>query len=884
MQEKQVSITKTTCPYCGVGCGLEVTVELEQVMIKGDPEHPANFGRLCSKGSALAETLDLDGRLLHASIEGNNVSNEVALEYVATKFSDIIKQYGRESIAFYVSGQLLTEDYYVANKLMKGYIGTANIDTNSRLCMSSSVAGHKRAFGSDTVPCNYEDLEKSKVIVLAGSNAAWCHPVLYQRIAQARKYNPDLVIVVIDPRKTATADIADIFIPINPGTDVILFNGLLTYLHQQDELNQLYISQFTENFEEALQAASECSPSIEYVSSACGVDEKLIEQFYRLYARTERVITVYSQGINQSSAGTDKVNSIINCHLATGRIGRPGMGPFSFTGQPNAMGGREVGGLSNQLVAHMEIDNPHHREIVQEFWKSPLIPQQPGLKAVDMFNAVETGEIKAVWIMATNPADSLPDAERMQNILEQCEFVVVSDCISKTDTTRYANVLLPALAWGEKDGTITNSERRISRQRAFLDVPGNAKPDWWWICNIARKMGYQDFQYSTVTEIFREYASLTGYRNENNRDLDISFFSRISDEDYRDFLPVQWPASQANPRGTSRMFTDGRFFTSSGKAQFIPIQYRSPTSHTSPEYPYVLNTGRIRDQWHTMTRTGKSCRLSQHISEPYVELHPMDAKQISVVENDLVEISSIKSNIVVKVRIQESVKPGQVFVPMHWNNQFASNARVCKLINPSVDPISGQPESKYTPVKIHAYKPGWQGFLLSRRDISLPGLPYWSKSRKNGFWSYELTGDTVPENWSQYARDFLCREHDNVEWIEFSDKGQNKYRGARLENGRLESCIFIESRKSLSQREYLYTFFGREELNSQERMSLLSGSSPMPMEDPGRIVCACFNIGINTIKKAISESSLKSIEEIGKAIKAGTNCGSCIPELEKLLI
>ncbi|WP_338016773.1 molybdopterin-dependent oxidoreductase [Oleomonas cavernae] len=465
---------RTTCPYCGVGCGVLATPQADgSVAIKGDPDHPANFGRLCSKGSALGETLSLDDRLLMPVVEGERATWSQALGLVARRFQETIAEHGPDSVAFYVSGQLLTEDYYVANKLMKGFIGSANIDTNSRLCMASSVAGHKRAFGTDTVPGCYEDLEEADLVVLVGSNLAWCHPVLFQRLAAAKAAR-GIQVVTIDPRRTATSELADLHLGLEPGSDVALFNGLLDHLVQAGLADQTFIAEHTTGIVETLAVAE--STGIKGAQAATGLTPEQLTRFYRLFARHEKVVTVYSQGVNQSSAGTDKVNAIINCHLLTGRIGRPGMGPFSVTGQPNAMGGREVGGLANQLAAHLELGVPEHRALVQAFWASPTIADKPGLKAVDLFEAVHDGRVKALWIMATNPVDSLPQADRVAEALRRCPFVVVSDVIGKTDTTAYGHVLLPATAWGEKDGTVTNSERRISRQRPFLDPPAKPGP------------------------------------------------------------------------------------------------------------------------------------------------------------------------------------------------------------------------------------------------------------------------------------------------------------------------------------------------------------------------------------------------------------------------
>ncbi|HKU06527.1 MAG TPA: molybdopterin-dependent oxidoreductase, partial [Bradyrhizobium sp.] len=617
---------KTSCPYCGVGCGVIAHVDKRGgVRVTGDPTHPANFGRLCSKGFALADTVGLEGRLLAPFVDGQETSWDAALDLVAGGFARAIREHGPDSVAFYVSGQLLTEDYYVVNKLAKGFVGTANIDTNSRLCMASSVAGHKRAFGSDTVPGCYEDLELADLLVLVGSNAAWCHPVLYQRMIAAKERNPDCRIVVIDPRRTATCEGADLHLPLRPGSDAVLFNGLLAALKRADAIDGAFVRAFTTGLDATLAAAGD--QTVAETADICGLTEGAVQRFFDWFIKTERTVTLYSQGINQSSSGVDKVNAIINCHLFTGRIGRSGMGPFSLTGQPNAMGGREVGGLANQLAAHMEIDNPLHRDLVQRFWKSPVVADKTGLKAVDMFDAVADGRIKAIWIMSTNPLVSMPDADRVRAALDACELVVVSDALRYTETTRHARVLLPALTWGEKDGTVTNSERRISRQRPFLPAPGSARADWKIICDVARRMGFAGFDYASVAEIFREHARLSGFENGGTRDFDISALETIQDRAYEALAPVQWPITHEDPTGVPRLFEAGGFFTPDRKARFVPVAPRPPQNATSRDYPLALNTGRIRDHWHTMTRTAKSPRLMQHTFEPSAEFHPEDARR-----------------------------------------------------------------------------------------------------------------------------------------------------------------------------------------------------------------------------------------------------------------
>lgn len=881
---------RTTCPYCGVGCGVSVHYDAQTctAMVRGTPDHPANLGRLCSKGAALGETLSLAGRALHPVMQGKAASWNQALDAVAEKFAQVVEQHGPDAVAFYVSGQLLTEDYYVANKLMKGFIGSANIDTNSRLCMSSAVAGQKRAFGSDSVPCSYEDLERTNLIVITGSNTAWCHPVIYQRIKKAKADNPALQIVVIDPRRTATCEIADLHLALRSGSDALLFNGLLAYLYQHGEVNRPFVDYCTEGLEPALAAAQATAGTLAQVAAGCDVTEQQLATFYELFARKEKVVTLYSQGVNQTSSGTDKVNSIINCHLLSGRMGRPGMGPFSITGQPNAMGGREVGGLANQLAAHMELGNAQHRQTVQSFWQSPVMADRPGYRAVELFDAILDGKVKAVWIMATNPAVSLPDSNRVRQALAQCEFVVVSDCISNTDTTAFAHVLLPAATWGERDGTVTNSERRISRQRAFREAPGETRPDWWIVCEVAKRMArhldWPDaFNYASARDIFNEYAALTGYNNHGTRDLDLSGLADMDESAYQTLAPVQWPVNAARASGTPRMFEDGIFFTPSGKAQFVPITPRPPAHATSELFPLILNTGRLRDQWHTMTRTGRSPRLTAHEPEPFLQIHQRDAAYYAISDGELVNVGSQWGAAVVRARVSEDVKPGMVFMPIHWSNQFASSARADALVNPDRDPYSGQPEFKHTPVNISACRKAWYGFLLSRRRFQMSLKGYWSVSLGDGLWRYELAGDELPQDWATHARELLCSREDNVAWTEYFDRGSRRYRAGRMVGDRLESCIFIGPDHQLPNRDWLMKLFARERLSEQDKAFLLSGRPGEKGEDAGPAVCACFGVGRNTLLKLIHSGEVSTVAEIGKRLNAGTNCGSCIPELQALL-
>jgi assimilatory nitrate reductase catalytic subunit len=887
---------RTTCPYCGVGCGVVVSSEKllagypvkdDGIKLSGDQQHPANFGRLCSKGAALAETLDNEGRLLYPIVDGQRASWDAALDRVANGFKKIIDEHGSDAVAFYVSGQILTEDYYVANKLMKGYIGSANIDTNSRLCMATAVAAHKRAFGADAVPVCYEDMEAADLVVIAGSNYAWAHPVLYQRLAAAKKARPEMQVVVIDPRRTATCDIADLHLAIAPGADAFLFNGLLHHLRREDALDLAYVEAHVEGFAAAFEAARAVS-SIPKVAQVCGVDEAQISEFFRMFTRTARTVTIFSQGINQSSSGVDKANAIINVHLATGRIGRPGMGPFSVTGQPNAMGGREVGGLANQLAAHLDFSDPANVDLVARFWNAKNIAHAPGLKAVEMFQAIASGKIKAVWIMGTNPAVSLPDADKVRAALMACELVVVSDCVEHTDTTACADILLPAEGWGEKDGTVTNSERRISRQRAFLPAAGEAKPDWWIITQVAQRMGFAEaFPYTQPAQIFREHARLSGFENPLGaekgikRAFDISALAEIDDAQYDELQPVQWPVNSQAPQGTQRMFTDGKFYTPSGKARMIAVAPQLPAVATDAEYPLVLNTGRIRDQWHTMTRTGKVPRLNAHACEPYVQMHARDAQHHQLQDGGLARLSSRHGKMLARVQVSDEQRIGSVFVPMHWNDAYAKSARVDALVAPITDPISGQPESKHAPVRVEPYRPAWQGFVLSRNRLALPEANYCACTQGAGHWRHEIAGEALPEDWRNWVQE---AKGSSGNWIEYRDAAMGRYRAACVQDGRLEAVFFIAPDQRLPEREWLASLFSQAVIDPADLAGLLTARPPKgAAANTGHTVCACFSVGEKTILHAIQEQGLDSVEAVGACLKAGTGCGSCVPEIRRLV-
>jgi len=886
----------TTCPYCGVGCGVRATVRADgQVEIAGDADHASNFGRLCVKGSALGETIDLNGRLQHPQVrdaEGSlhRVSWDEALDRVAHGFAEVIAKHGPDAVALYVSGQILTEDYYVANKLMKGFIGSANIDTNSRLCMSSAVAGHKRAFGEDLVPCSYEDLEQADLVVLVGSNTAWCHPILFQRLTRAKEARPEMKIVAIDPRRTATCELADLHLPLRAGSDVLLFNGLMSYLARHGHVDAAFVRAHTAGLDEALAVADADGADIAAVARACKLDPQDVQAFYDLFAATTKTVTAFSMGVNQSSAGTDKVNSIINCHLLTGRIGRPGMGPFSLTGQPNAMGGREVGGLANMLAAHMELANPVHRDIVQDFWQSPAMADKPGLKAVDLFDAIEQGKVKAVWVIGTNPVVSLPDAEQARRALARCELVVTSDIVTRTDTNDAAHILLPALGWGEKDGTVTNSERRISRQRAFLPAPGEARADWDILCDVARRMGFAGFDYAGQHEIFDEHARLSGWRNGTDRDgqaprmFDIGGLAGMARADYDAMRPVQWPLPASASADTQRLFEDGRYAFADGRARFIATAARAPANATDDEFPLILNTGRVRDQWHTMTRTGKAARLSDHLPEPFVDMHPQDALLCGVGEGKLARVTSRWGAMVGRVRFGGGIPRGSVFVPIHWNDQFSSDARVGAVVNPAVDPVSGEPEFKHTPVRVDEFRVSWHGFVLSRKALPASALTWWTRIQGKQFQRYEFAGREVIGDRAAWARELLGAQDPEADWLEFEDRAAGVYHAGYVVDDRLEACVYVSTRTNLPSRTWLSQLFAQERLEDGDRIGLLLGQPLEKTADAGPTVCSCFGVGRNTICDAVRQHDLKTPAEITACVKAGGNCGSCVPELRKLLV
>lgn len=865
---------KTTCPYCGVGCGVIVTTHPDgTINTTGDPDHPANFGRLCSKGSALFETVGLEGRLLEPRIEGVPSTWEQAIGRIAGDFKRIIATHGPQAVAFYLSGQLLSEDYYAANKLAKGFIGTPHVDTNSRLCMASSVAGHRRAFGADIVPQSYEDLDCADLIVLVGSNAAWCHPILYQRM-QANRARRGAKLVNIDVRRTATSEGADLELTIKPGSDTLLWAGLLVWLADRELIDVGFIASHVSGASDAIGNARVIAPGIEAVAAATGLTPDKVSTFYELFGQTARTLTCYSQGVNQSAQGTDKVAAILNVHLATGRIGRPGSGPLSLTGQPNAMGGREVGGLANMLAAHMNF-SAQERERVAGFWSAPNLVTGEGLKAVQMFDAIRDGRIKALWVMHTNPLATLPNADRVREAMAGLELLVVSEAMMAPAQVSMAHVALPASAWGEKDGTVTNSERRISRQRPFRQSPGLARPDWQHIVDVAKAMGYLGFDWSGPAEVFAEHAALSSLDNNGSRPFDLSGLNRLDQGGYDGLEPVQWPVNADHPNGRARLFADGRFATADGRAKMQTVAAPVLAHPVSESYPLRLDTGRVRDQWHTMTRTGLSARLGGHKPEAFVEVSRQDCERYAIADGGLARITSAWGSVILRAVRSDDLPEGLIFAPFHWSEANQSDARVGAVVHPYTDPISGQPEMKATPVRIAPVVVALEGLYISRHDTAPEGVSYWSRRTISGGFAFAVTIETSSRSLETIIDDLIGSAGPR-----FVDGARNEARAASIKDGRLDRVLFLSPKRVSNA--YVESLLAIEALSASERRALLAGRASDAV-DTGPIVCACFAVGLITIQNAIVSQDLSSADEIGRALKAGTNCGSCVPELKKLL-
>ncbi|MEK6242991.1 MAG: nitrite reductase small subunit NirD [Pseudomonadota bacterium] len=821
---KQVA---TTCCYCGVGCGVIVSAQGNEIVaVKGDKAHPANFGRLCTKGAALHLGTGTGARLLHPEVNGERRSWDEALDHAADRFRQIIAAHGADAVAFYISGQLLTEDYYVFNKLAKGLVGTNNVDTNSRLCMSSAVAGYKQSLGADAPPCAYEDIDAADLILIAGSNTAFAHPIVYRRIEDARARNPGLKIVVIDPRATVTARAADLHLALKPGTDVALFNAMLHVLRREGFFKKEFVRNSTENLSALDPLLDHWTP--ERAAGVCELPAARIVEAARLFGRSKAALSLYCQGLNQSASGTWKNCALINLHLATGQIGRAGAGPFSLTGQPNAMGGREVGGMANLLSAHRDLDSAEDRAEVAALWGIDSVPSKPGKTAVEMFEAIGRGEIKAVWIACTNPAQSMPDANAVRQALSRAEFVVVQEAFRDAETCDYADVLLPAASWGEKEGTVTNSERRISRMRAVIAPPGEARPDWKIAVDFALRLQAMlnkkiSFKYKSSEEIFNEHREST-----RGRDLDITGLSYAVLE--RDG-PQQWPYPEGARSGRTRLYTDGVFPTPSGRARFVATEYLPPAEEPDGHFPLRLTTGRLRDQWHSMTRTGLVARLFSHSPEPEIVVSEFDLQKSNFLNHELVRVSSRRGSVVMKVRASDDMRPGDAFIAMHWGGRFTGGVGTNALTVPAIDPHSKQPELKHAAVRIEPFAARWRGAFAAAATPEL--------QRAATVWLARF----------DYAALALVEGPEIVLRLELATAGD-------------------PAPEALSALEKL---FGQPPVTGSAAASATSE----------RAVCACFKVGESQIRAAVAAGA--TFAGLQKNLKCGTNCGSCVPELRRLV-
>ncbi|MDX7844419.1 nitrate reductase [Aeromonas caviae] len=865
---------KTTCAYCGVGCGIRLSREGDNWQLQGDEQHPANGGALCVKGASLLESLAFPDRLLYPRWMGQRIGWEEALDTLAERFAAILAESGPDAIGIYLSGQLTTEDYYVANKLMKGYLGSANVDTNSRLCMSSAVVAHQRAFGEDLVPACYEDLELADLVVLTGANTAWTHPVLFRRLQQARARRPELKLVVLDPRRTMTAEQGDLHLALKPGSDVTLWNGLCRYLLDVDGWDKAYVAQHVSGFEELAGALDDPAWQLDEVARSCGLSRSDLLGFYQLFARTPKTVTLFCQGINQSNQGVDKANAIINAHLMCGRIGKPGAAPFSMTGQPNAMGGREVGGLATQLAAHMGFGEAEC-DRVQRFWGSPTMVRGPGHKAVELFEAVHRGEIRALWVLGTNPAVSLPDGNRVREALSRCELLVVSEVTANTDTARLAHLLLPAAAWGEKSGTVTNSERTISRQRAFLPLPGEARPDWWALTRLARRLGFgEGFAYEHEHEIFCEHAALSGFENDGSRQFDISGLAGLTRAEFEALEPLSWPVNADWPQGRARLFEDGRFATPDGRARLLPLAQRFPEQPETPPLAgavsLLLNSGRLRDQWHTMTRTGHVPRLQEAEPWPRVRMGAASLLALGVKEGDMVRLCNGLGEALLLVGLDEGLREGEAFLPMHWTDSQCSQGAVNRLIAPVVDPLSGQPMFKQGRVQARAQLTRWQGLWCGRGEWREP-VDWWARR------PLPEGNCTLLASWSESTESLWQRLGAEGHWLRLPMK--EGWLAVALAGDRIEGILLVGARRLDIKVDLLASLLG-----TPLQAGALSQTLSQALAGESRLVCSCLRVSEQRIVDAITRQGVSELAGLQALLGCGSNCGTCLPEIDKLLI
>ena len=894
------STVKSTCCYCGVGCGVLIDSEDGRIAgVRGDPDHPANRGRLCTKGASLDQTVLADYRLLQpqrrlrSTAERQSMSWAAALDAAAGKFAEIIRAHGPDSVAFYISGQLMTEDYYVFNKLAKGLIGTNNVDTNSRLCMSSAVAGYKQTLGADAPPCSYEDIAQAGLIFISGANPAVAHPIVFRRIEDARAANPQLKIIVADPRRSETAAIADLHLALKPGTDIALFNGILHVLIAEGLTDPDYIAAHTNGFEALAEQVRNHPPAV--VADICGLEAADIVKAARWFGECGPALSLYCQGLNQSSHGTHNNAALIHLHLATGQIGKPGAGPFSLTGQPNAMGGREVGGLANLLSAHRDLGNPAHRAEMAAFWGVPYVPAKPGKAAVDLFKALKTGEIKAVWIACTNPAQSLPNQAEVRAALQAADYVVLQEAYGNTDTADYADLLLPASAWGEKQGTVTNSERCISRVLPAVAAPGEARHDWQIVVDFARRLGAKLdhagaerlFPYADAEAIFNEHRAST-----RGRDLDITGLSYALLEAQG---PQQWPFPEGAAAGNTRLYEDGRFPTADGKAKFVLVEHLPTADALEAALPISLLSGRMRDQWHGMSRTGTVPRLFNLEDEPLLAMHPCDMRHRGLEAGDLARVSNGRGDIVVRVGAGDGLKKGRAWLPMHWGSQFMNSPGVNALACDAVDPYSMQPELKHAAVQIAKLDLPYPLALIRRCASQSEALALLQRARPAlGQFPYatlNLYGRGSPLVVFRAAAAGALAESQIGEMdalfgldgsegaILFADASRQISKKAISREGRLLGVRLAG--EALAQ-VWLKQAMAEDELDaSLIRFALAPTAKPPVSVAPRNIVCKCADVSDGQINQELAAGA--SLPQLQDKLKCGTFCGSCVPDIKRMV-
>lgn len=900
---KKTHKTKSLCPYCGVGCGIIIESQNNKIInVVGDPDHPSNFGRLCTKGSTLHLSTTPDTRALFPEIRltrdapRKRTSWDDSLNYLAHQFAQIISKHGPDSVAFYISGQLLTEDYYVFNKLAKGLIGTNNVDTNSRLCMSSAVTGYKMTLGADAPPTCYEDIDYTQCLFIAGSNMAFTHPIIFRRIEDAKIKNPDIKIVVVDPRRTDTAQMADLHLAIHPGTDIALFNGMLHIMLWEGLLDIDYMRKHTQGFDVLKETLREYTPKM--VANICGVDEKDIIQAAKWFA-SGPTLSMYCQGLNQSIHGSEKNAALINLHLATGHIGKPGAGPFSLTGQPNAMGGREVGGMANLLSAHRDLSNSEHRAEIAEFWGVSSVPTTPGKTAVELFDAMKNGEIKAVWIACTNPAQSMPDLNNVIAALKATELVVVQDSFNNTETCNYADVLLPASTWGEKEGTMTNSERRITHISAAITPPAEARHDWQIMVDFAqrleKKLGKTKtlFPYNTSEQIFNEHRETT-----RGRDLDITGLS------YTILLEKgaqQWPFKTGVFKGMPRLYNDGTFQKPDGKAQFANVSFKGTADRTDAGHPLHLLTGRLRDQWHGMSRTGRIAQLYNHAEAPVLYMNTDDMQRRQLKDGDIVKVQNKRGQMILSVENSNTMLPAQTFIAMHWGNNSINGLGVNALMPPNFDKMSKQPELKHTAVKIEKLDLPWRMTIMHTcshleqleqirilmRDFTYAscGLFGRQNNEQHGMLILRAAQKTAPNiNLIEKINAILSIATD-VSCLNYIDNKRGISKRILVENGKVTGVHLVGENLAT---DWLKEVMLSAKFNDESQYKQFSRWALAPLSNPplgqtgrGKIVCNCLDVAENEIIENIQRGA--DFITLQNKLKCGTQCGSCRPELNVLV-